>query len=158
MFKNCWLNEQWMVNTTAQGNLLCFMLDVCYTSGGTAALAVVWSHVWYLVEWDSDSQWLSTPKQTPLLTLSIIIVIWIFMTSFQSFSHCRSYATEISLRVCAVVGPLEARDFPTLPALNHFVFLSVQLDPGIGVKTMILWTILLSRSPIITLKVKGWKC
>lgn len=85
------------------------------------ALTVVWSHVWYLVEWDSDSQWLSTPKPDSIIDIidhNCDLDLYDFLQSFFPLQ----VMLQKSLRVCAVVGPLEARDFPTLPRPQSFLF------------------------------------
>lgn len=149
------MNNEW-VNTGSSGNFLLHARCMLYQWRHCQPWLSVESCVWYLVEWDSDSQWSPLSSQTPLLTLLIIIVIWIFMTSF-SFFPTASYATEISQSLCGG-WPLEARDFPPFPASSIiFVFLQFSWSWNRGQDNSS-WTILLSRSPIITLKVKGWKC
>ena len=101
------------------------------------ALTVVWSHMWYLVEWDSDSQWLSTPKPDSIIDIidhNCDLDLYDFLQSFPT----ASYATEISRSLCGG-WPLGSKGFPhPSPPPIIFVFLSVQLDPGIGVKTIVL--------------------
>ena len=137
MFKNCWLNEQWMSEYWQLREISASCSMYATPLQALPALVVVQSHMWYLVEWYSDSQWLSTPKPDSIIDIinhNCDLDLYDFLQSFPT----ASYAIEM-------YGgwPLGSKAFPhpTPFSFNSVGSWKRGQDNGS-------WIIFLSRSPI----------